>query len=93
MLYAMLHPPCTRPILGLSRVPSAKSIALHFALLVSFLAKSVRSSSAVVMLLSRNRSSLSCSYHCLPDVLSPCYLALSAVFFWVKHDDSVVCFA
>ena len=26
------------------------------------------------------------------DVLLPCYFALLVVFFWVKHDSSVVCF-
>ena len=26
------------------------------------------------------------------DVLLPCYFALLAVFFWVEHDGSVVCF-
>ena len=30
---------------------------------------------------------------CPPEVLLPCYLALSAVFFWVEHDGSIVCFA
>ena len=53
MLYAMLHPRCTRPVFGLLLVPWAKSIALCFALVALFLAKSVCSSSAVVMLSSR----------------------------------------
>ena len=58
MMYAVLHPRCARPISGLSRVLWAKLIALRFTLVASFLAKSVRLASAVVMLLSRNRLSL-----------------------------------
>ncbi len=53
MLYVVLHPPCARPMFSLLRVPWAKSIALRFLLVALFLAKSVRSSSAVVMLSSR----------------------------------------
>ena len=78
MLYAMLQSRCTRPIIfGLSRVRWAKLIALRFTLVVSFLAKLVCSSSVVVMLLSRNRSSSKRP----SDVLSPCYFVLLVVFF------------
>ncbi len=62
MLYTQLRPRCARRILGLSRLTWDKLIALHFELLLSFLAKSVRSSSVIVMLLLRNRSSFLCSY-------------------------------
>ena len=59
MLYAVLHPRCTRPIFGVSRVTWAKLIALRLALVASFLAKTMHSSSVLVMLLLRNRLSLS----------------------------------
>ena len=59
----VLCPLSTRPIIGLSPVPWAKSIALRFALLVPFLAKSVRSSSVVVMLFWGNRLLLLRSCH------------------------------
>ncbi len=36
MLYAVLHPRCTRPIFSFSRILWAESIALRFALVVSF---------------------------------------------------------
>ncbi len=48
-------------MLGLSCLTWAESIALRFVLLSLFLAKLVRLSSVIVMLLSRNRLSFSCS--------------------------------
>ena len=50
MLYVVLCSCWARPIFGWSRILWAESIALHFALMALFLDKSVRSSSAVVML-------------------------------------------
>ncbi len=63
MLYAMLCPCCARPIFG-------ESIALHLALVASGLAKSVCLSSAVVMLSSRKRLSLT---HSRQSIRRTCY--------------------
>ncbi len=66
-LYEVLHPCWANPVLGVPRLVWAVLIAARFLLLVSFLAKLVRSSSARVMLLSRNRLPLSrsCQSICL----------------------------
>jgi hypothetical protein len=60
-LYVALRPRWANPMLGVPRLVWAVLIAARFLLLVSFLAKLVHLFSARVMLLLRNRSSLSCS--------------------------------
>ena len=68
-------------MLVVPRLLWASLIALRFLLLSSALTKLVRLSSVRVMLLSRNRSSLSRS---LLDVLSPGFLVLLVVFSWIR---------
>jgi hypothetical protein len=55
MLYTELHPRCVRQMLGLSFLIRDESIALRFALLLLFLAKSVQLFFVIVMLLSPYR--------------------------------------
>ena len=93
MLYAVLPPHCAMSIFGLLHVLYAESIALRFALVALFLAKSVRSSSALVMLTVIEEQVVTFVQLLKhpSDALLPCYFVLLAVFFWVEHDGSVVC--
>ncbi len=78
----VLHPHWANPMLGVPRLVWAVLIAARCLLLVSFLAKVVRSSSARVMLLPRNRSSLSRS--CRSVYLMCCCRAFFCCL-WCSH--------
>ena len=69
MLYVVFFPCCASPMLGSSHVMWDESITLGFTLVALILAESVGSFSVIVMLLSRNMSSLS---HSRPIVWRTC---------------------